>query len=123
MSEIETLKYKKLDLEPDEVPPIMVELGTESYKAHCPNDYEFIALISEVRKLQEDAGSISITPILSAFFSPHDVRQIDRKCRSGKIMFIEELAPAMNALADHYKPFVEKRLDQVQKKLSSPKAG
>lgn len=122
MSELETLQYKKLDLEPDEAPNIMVELGERTFKAHCPNDYEFVALVADARKMQEDPSMIEIVPLLSAFFGPTDVRHIDRLCRTGEINFMAELAPAMNALVDHYQPFVEKRLQQVQKKLSVPKA-
>jgi len=122
MPELKTLEFKKLDLEPDEVEPILVPLGDGSYRAHCPNDYEFIALMGEVRKLQEDPSAIDMVPIMSAFFSPHDVKHIDRQMRAGEISFIAELSPALTALADHFRPFVEKRLQEVQKKLSSPKA-
>lgn len=122
MAELETLSFKKIDLEPDEVPAILVPLGESSYKAHCPNDYEFIALMQEVRKLQDDPSVIDMAPILGAFFASSDVRLIDKKCRTGEIDFIAELSPALTALADHFRPFVEKRLNAVQKKLASPKA-
>jgi len=122
MSELKTLDFKKVDLEPDEAEPILVPLGESSYTAHCPNDYEFIALMGEVRKLQDDPSAIDMIPIMSAFFHSHDVRVIDRKCRGGEISFVGELGPALTALADHYRPAVEQRLQQVQKKITSPKA-
>lgn len=122
MSDLKTLQFKKVDLEPDRAEPILVPLGNSDYQAHCPNDYEFIALMGEVRKLQEDPSSIDIIPLVSAFFTPHDVKVIDRRCRTGEISFIGELAPALNALADHYRESVEKRLQEVQAKIASPKA-
>lgn len=121
MTDIKTLEYKKVDIEPEEVPPINVPLGESSYIAHCPNDYEFIALMGEIRKFEDDPENIDLAPIIGAFFRPQDVKQIDKKLRSGQISFIAELSPALTALADHFRPAVESRLQQIHKKLSSPK--
>lgn len=120
-AELQVLKFKTLDLEPPKPDPILVELGGKKFEAHCPNDYEFVELMKGLRKLEDDPQSMDFKPMLESFFKPAEVREIERKMRSNDINMIGELIPAMNALAEHYGPLIQERMEEVQKRISSPK--
>jgi hypothetical protein len=119
------LEFKVADIEPTQTELIEVDLGGDTYVAHCPNDYEFIALQADARKMEVDPTSIDLIKIISAFFDTHDVELIDRRMRGSKpkIDLVGELIPCIHALMEYYKEQVMGRLEETQKKISAPKAG
>jgi hypothetical protein len=123
MTELAKLAYKAKDIEPAKTQPIRVELGGDEYIAHCPNDYEYIELMSEVRRLEDDPTAVEIRPLIEAFFDPPVAARIARRMRGvdPRISLVAELIPCMMALIDHYKTDVMSRLDETQKKLAAPK--
>lgn len=123
MTELAKLSYKAKEIEPAKTAPIMVEMGGDEYIAHCPNDYEYIALMTEVRRLEDDPTAVEIKPLIEAFFDPPVAARIVRRMRglNPRISLVAELIPCMMALVDHYKAEVMGRLDETQKKLAAPK--
>lgn len=123
MTELTKLVYKKAEVEPAKAQPVRVDLGDDEYIAHCPNEYEYIALMSEVRRLEENPTAVEIKPLIEAFFDPPIAARIERRMRgaSPRISLIGDLIPCLMALVGHFKEEVMGRLDETQKKLAAPK--
>jgi len=117
------LEFKAVDIEPPKTEPVEVEMGGDIYVAHCPNDYEFIALQVDARKMESDPSAIDLTRILAAFFDRREAELIDMRMRgaNARISLVGELIPCVYALMAHYKEEVTARLEDTQKKVSSPK--
>lgn len=121
--EIKTLVYKTNDVEQYQPDPINVELGGRKYLARCPNDFEFVELMAQVKKLQIDPTDLALREVLAAYFELHVVTAIVRNLRGvdATIDLTRDLLPALQALTDHYEPAVTARMEAMAKTLKAPK--
>jgi hypothetical protein len=124
MTELAKLTYKVGEVEPAKAKPVRVDLGDDEFIAHCPNEYEYIALMTEVRRLEDNPTAVEIKPLIEAFFDPPIAAKIERRMRGAnpRISLVADLIPCMMALVAHFKDEVMQRLDETQKKLAAPKA-
>lgn len=119
---LKVLEYTTPDIEPPVPDRVKIDIGGTVYTARCPTDFEFAELAATADSL-EDGNLMAIQPVLRAFFDTTDARDITRRSRGSNatVTLASHLAPAIEALMDHYRPLVEQRLKTMTRKLNNPK--
>ena len=95
----------------EEFPEFEVELGGQIYLSTCPNDYDFWEISRSLREMKAQGYRFNPRTLISGFFSPMDIDEIDARSRGGKHAQIrhEELMGALVWLVTEYEPYINDR--------------